>query len=695
MNRRHDQQIQAESIDEFEIERRRGLVVGSVSGRATTRGGVDSERLMSIRDGALRIGNPLRPGWGRHVVSYGPIEAAVGTWMSATVLNGHNSSQGGLLSESIPTRVKRWMKGAEAESWPRHVLSWAKRGDKKETSWLFRKWFAMRSAARKPGYRQLNENLSVGWMPTAKGGDPAVQGGSFVMRAAEHDNGELCIGGGGCVRPLVRRVTNIPISYISVVRHDGLAFYAGASTRDVPTLPATPEVRLLAILPFKPADRLFATVQQAALGQVGFVSATRVYGVKTGQSGNRPFFETGGCICSDRLTGDGVIDGTNAGEGQTWAAISGSPQRSPEGLTSSDDALAGVKLREPVGFLRLKVSPGGSSSAELRWRVTEAGDGWAIKLTATTAAVGRYQSGEWCETARAGLAMSPQIDLQIIDDGKRMRAFGDSRDLFGEWESTEGCTATGVTIGLSGSGPVVRDFEAFPRAIRLPEEMVVPAPASPHADVLRLDESLRGDGRELDRLPVTGVGATGWWKTFGHGAILATERGAQVDASPAHPLRDRTGYTVAWEHAGTVALEIDVAPPGDRRGMGANGRAGVVFWQDADNYFIVSTWLDDGYAGASISSFFRIRGHEELYNAVWVNVGDRVSWGRPYTLRVTFDGNRFVAEVDGEPVLYRALTDVNPDWPSLEVRRVGIVANWEWGTDAGSLFSRFRAWSEQ
>jgi hypothetical protein len=47
--------------------------------------------------------------------------------------------------------------------------------------------------------------------------------------------------------------------------------------------------------------------------------------------------------------------------------------------------------------------------------------------------------------------------------------------------------------------------------------------------------------------------------------------------------------------------------------------------------------------------------------------------------------------LDDEPVLYRAFTDVYPDYPPLAIRRVGLAANWEWGNDTGSAFNDFAA----
>jgi hypothetical protein len=91
----------------------------------------------------------------------------------------------------------------------------------------------------------------------------------------------------------------------------------------------------------------------------------------------------------------------------------------------------------------------------------------------------------------------------------------------------------------------------------------------------------------------------------------------------------------------------------------------------------------------SIAAFFQIDGFEELYDAVWSNVGSRMHWGEPHDFRVAFDGGAFVASINEEPLVYRALTDVYPRAKALRINRVGLVANWEWGTDTGSSFQRF------
>jgi hypothetical protein len=137
-----------------------------------------------------------------------------------------------------------------------------------------------------------------------------------------------------------------------------------------------------------------------------------------------------------------------------------------------------------------------------------------------------------------------------------------------------------------------------------------------------------------------------------------------------------------------VDLSVSVVPPGNARGQRHNGRCGLVIWQDPENYLVVNTWLDDWLVGTSVSTFYRVRGHEDMYDAVWTLTGETVTWGVPHTQRVVFDGYRFIAYLNGEPVLYRAVRDVYPDAPRLTVNKVAIIANEEWGDDTGTLFQR-------
>ena len=97
------------------------------------------------------------------------------------------------------------------------------------------------------------------------------------------------------------------------------------------------------------------------------------------------------------------------------------------------------------------------------------------------------------------------------------------------------------------------------------------------------------------------------------------------------------------------------------------------------------------YNGASIALFPKRHGFEELYDAVWTMVWDQASWGRPFRLRVAFDGENFLVYVGDEPILQRRMTDLYPNDLPLQITRVGIAVNWEWGNDTGSRFEKFTA----
>jgi hypothetical protein len=106
---------------------------------------------------------------------------------------------------------------------------------------------------------------------------------------------------------------------------------------------------------------------------------------------------------------------------------------------------------------------------------------------------------------------------------------------------------------------------------------------------------------------------------------------------------------------------------------------------------MVTMYLDDMYDGASIAIFSHLDGFEEIYDAVWSMVAQKIYWGRAHRLRVVFDGMGLLTYIDDEPVLYRAVTDIYKDRGPFAINRVGIAVNWEWGDDTGSEFRNFVA----
>lgn len=190
----------------------------------------------------------------------------------------------------------------------------------------------------------------------------------------------------------------------------------------------------------------------------------------------------------------------------------------------------------------------------------------------------------------------------------------------------------------------------------------------------------------------TSAGGHRWERLLGEGVMERTgSGGARVRATVADPNPGRTVYGVPWDDPAGIEVATVVTPPGTGRGERHQGRSGLVVWQDPDNHLVINHFIDDGSVGVSISAFLRTRGEETMceWDAVWTNVGSRVRWGEAFRLSVACDGRQFLCRVDGEPVLYRALTDYRSDAAPLDIRGAGLVANWEWGDDTGTRFGDF------
>jgi hypothetical protein len=288
-----------------------------------------------------------------------------------------------------------------------------------------------------------------------------------------------------------------------------------------------------------------------------------------------------------------------------------------------------------------------------------------------------------------GLSIDQQHTIQIQDDGQTIRIARDGRSLDAlTIDDPTGSDAPEIGLtGLTG-GIGVEAFEVHPRRIPWPSAIKIDLPTVARGEEVVIHEDFQYHRDDL----AGGI----WHRLVGRGAIRVTGAGAEMVASAENPAPGRLLYGVDWSDPGFADLTTVIVPPILKPGSGANSRAGVVFWQDADNYVVVNLWLNGGDTSmpevyGSVSCFFYLNGFEDVYDAVWTNVGDALRHGRPVELRVACDGTRFMAWLDGRPMLYRALTDVYRDAPPLRIDRVGLGVNWEWGVDTGSRFTSFTA----
>jgi hypothetical protein len=548
----------------------------------------------------------------------------------------------------------------------------------------------LRSSGRFFDLPAMNENLAVGWFSNKAPEDPLRDGCGFIMGAALGENGELRARVGvHCLRA-VRGIQNLRTHYVIALRERGAIYYAAASD-GAHGLAAFPMMRPIAIDPFDSNQFLYAGVHQCALGQIGFRVDTRVHRVHIE---HLPEFASaaGNALVSDRLIGRGRLE-ERPGK---WRAIQGLVERTPSGATScGGEAMAIADGSEPVGLIHALVqSEEETGAAGLIWRCEDERNFWLLKLSATGATLVRNRSGvaEAIATdSKHRLRPRTVHSVQIIDGFDQMGCYFDGELLFEEWtEDPSFHYSKTLGIWFDGTGRVViREWEAHPRAVRIPASIELEASWRRLGHRVIIADQFKGSGELPGRKPAIGTGH--WQRVVGRGFLDLGHGGARVRASVENPNPGRTFHTLPWPKADFADLEVTIRPPGTVRGQSERCRSGLVFWQDRDNYLSFTAYLDDAYQGASIALFPKRHGFEELYDAIWTMVADKVFWGRRFRMRITFDGNRFVILLNGEPIMERALTDLYPEDPPLRITQVGLATNWEWGEDTGSLFESFIA----
>ena len=672
-----------------------GRVVGTAATDGSNRRGIDVESAIGIDADTLRIQPLVNPGWGRAVLAYGPFKRAPGLALVCFLLNGHNTSQSENLHEAFRYRMLRWLEGSETHSLARRFIQWMRHPRKARMLRRIRCWWRGRGGGRP--MPKLDENLAIGFFPDAVPADPVgTSGNHFVMHATGPENGELWLRIAGQPMPAVRGVQNLQIYYIVILRERGAAYYL-ASLPDAQGMGAYPRMRLVGIDPFDTEQSLYGIIAQSVLGQIGFRLDTRGYGTRIAELVDYAGW-CGQAHVADRLVGSTPLAERQPECGTPWQVFGGDARCEENGAVfGGHDVLAMSYGKDCSGLLHCLVTTNASSvSAGLCWRIRDPENYWCFRVGADGVELGLMLSGVWESLAHAGepaLTLVENHALQVSDDGQAVACFLDGRLVFERrFIDTRLADAKGVGIKASDHDGALRfrDFEAHPRETNMPEALQLGEPWMRKGERVVIVDDFEGGPADLEgrRTP---LGGAQWHRSMGSGVMDLTGEGAvKIRADVDRPNPGRTAYMVDWDSPEFVDVEVELKPPGKNRGEGHHGLAGLIFWQDDDNYITINIWVKDSYGGASISCFFQLDGFEDLYDAIWTNVGSRVRWGQPLTLRVVMDGSRYLVFIDDEPVLFRALADVYAGCKEMRINRVGLLANWEWGNDTGSEFRAFR-----
>lgn len=631
--------------DRFTAPIRRGAVPGSLADSGQLRGGVDAQSTLSCA-GALRIRPLVRPGWDRSGIGYGPFDPADGMALSILVHHGHPASEAEDPWPPLHQYVAQWWRGTQVDP-PLERL---------RTTWSLptRERLARRVAAWR-GHRNApptDGNFLVGWAESTAHTGGRAQG--LVVRSSGADNAQLCLATPG--RPVVvDDFPNLPLQVVAAQVPGGTLVLA-ATLAGAERLPELGRLRPLGFIAGPTGS--WAVLQQAVLGQVGW-------------------------------SVDSVVPAVDIASTTTHFH----PQQDPMTRTVrfGTDVLTAASPSEVPGLVVLE------SGDVVGVRIRDDGDGWLVRRQAGTVRLERWFDGAAVEVWEAAAASTPGT-LQILDDGVELRVLAGDALVIGPVLHRANAGHATIAAATTAAGAALR---AWPRSLPCPGSLATPAPPVPRADRTVIDERFgaNGSAEDLDGM-ATSNGAM-WTRTIGTQAFAVTPAGLVVPpvtggrrggklAALRRGSGVRTAYTVPWQHP-SASLTAEIVPPGSDRHQGQGSRAGVIFAEDDGNALLVNLWLDDDYDGTSISSFFRLNGHEEVFDAVWVNVGRRVTWGRPTELTVACDGDTYLVSVDGRPVLHRAITTVYPKAKPLTLQRVGIVANWEFGQDTGSVIRHFRA----
>lgn len=677
-----------ELVDDFSDARDEGDVVGSTCRSGHVRLGVDIERVFSIDNRALRVAPLVQAGFGRAVLSYGPFVGRPGLAFAVFMLNGHNTAQDEPLSDTFRHRLKCWLRGSETQARWHRIVWWLQSARFKRALRQVRWWH--RTAREPRDMPGLEENLAVGWYPSAAEPDPRVKGSGFVMHALGPENGELWAGEAHCRTRALYGVQNLPLYYIGVVRPEGTIYYVSSNDGAVGLAPY-PSMRPIALDDHAVAGEVFLSIHQGVLGQVGFRLDTRAFGARVG------YLEQygrwwGGAHAAAALSERRVVHGACAEVGGAW------------------DVWGAASMADEAGVL----DPGAASGLVFASVVDVGGHGGSVGILCRGLDDQNHVRLEVCD-GTAVLAMvldacretlaerhvdPPRANglryLQILDDGCRLMAYVDGEPLANGWIEERRLnerTKVGVLFcsGLGQNASHFRRFEAHPRLIPLPRELDMGAPWERKGTLLVAADEFAGSVGALDGRALS-IGGGCWQRVMGTGHIDATgEYSAMVRASRELPCPDRTAYCIDWSNPAFADLEVTVTPSGREAGEKHKSMGGLILYQDRHNFLILNAYRTDYYPGGSVSTFFRLGGYEDVYDAIWSNVGSRVQCGKPLRLGLRCDGEQYLVSIDEEPVLYRALRDVYPDAARLQIRMVGIVANWEFGTDTGSQFRHFLA----
>jgi hypothetical protein len=409
----------------------------------------------------------------------------------------------------------------------------------------------------------------------------------------------------------------------------------------------------------------------------------------SGVSGNFPFAHLG-----DRGVGAGNLGAAPAEVGGSWKQLDGSNY--PDDATLVRTA-RGIQ-HDGGGLRRFFAFPGAKSrlvgcdvenaatpaDSLVYFRVQDANNCWFVRLFADwKMTVERIVGGVNTVVYQTGAYRPTNNDadrVRVWLRGPRIKVFLNGM-LTANLDDPDLMEAAGIGFGLDGpaGGSALRDLFAYPEAIAIPAQFGATAPFGAPGGAQAVDDPFDGAaGQEL---------AGPWVKESG-GALRLEHTGSGA-VKPSGPLNQAVNlaYYRPWGGAGYAHLEATLLCPPNAFDPGQNHFQGVYVGDGAGGSI---GWF--GFANeAQGPTSTELEVTEDDTVRYRTNLYDALQAAQPYTLKVITDGDRWVAYVDGEPVMSRARTQRSGNAP-LSISRVGVIARD--GDNGAGEFRHFSAYSQ-
>ncbi|MER3443303.1 MAG: hypothetical protein C4333_03930 [Meiothermus sp.] len=604
-----------------------------------------------------------------------------------------------------------------------------------------------------PGDIQQPNGVVVGAFPEAHPADPLKGANAVALDNFDSLAGTFNLGFREGTRPTLLPQFQTPLDVYVLLREQGAVYLVDGLKGGYYAAPPSASVlgldQTLSFGEFYPGAHSSSTLHAHRLEhfQVRDVAAwSRWYGT---------------AHAADRLTGGGAL-GT-AEKGGAWT-VTGNLSSTADGATAdAGGALAVLDPGAPSQVLGLTVKTGADpQGVGLIFRAKKNGGGvytdyYELFISTTGYELVRVSGAtrtriNFGNTAGQLLPKNATVHLQVIDSGPkdtrfsaggRIRFFLDDKELLSidapannfsndDNNASAGFTGVGFRIAPgSAGGTAVSYFEAHPRTITLPAELLLreeEAPLEDTGNVVVAFDDFSGEFRELAGRK-TPVGGLVWEKKASRNPeeYLAVDGNGYVTAFPTSLNGSRGNfllYGLPWpsQYKNFASLEATIVPPGSgvlRRegevlgvgqqtcsGFDADNpsrkhrlRAGLLLWQDKNNYVLLRGFIDESQSDASEVEW-QVPSRPDYAPVVRrTNLNVRWCHGQPTTLRLSTDGDRITLWVKGavgvgdpdtkfEPVQTFRWTDLFPDRPPLSINLVGLYFSED---DTGARVDSFKA----